>query len=142
VIGWNMGWLTIAAYGCGASVPVSPAPLPASNPDWHRANAYLDSAVAAGAAPGAVLAISYHGRRVVHSTGQLGADDPTPVAPNTVYDLASLTKVVGLTTAVMWMRRFNITYLHSPDRGKIVSPLACSSRTRAVCRLGVRSFAK
>jgi CubicO group peptidase (beta-lactamase class C family) len=102
VIGWNMGWLTIAAYGCGASVPVSPAPLPASNPDWHRANAYLDSAVAAGAAPGAVLAISYHGRRVVHSTGQLGADDPTPVAPNTVYDLASLTKVVGLTTAVMF----------------------------------------
>jgi CubicO group peptidase (beta-lactamase class C family) len=37
----------------------------------------------------------------VHTTGQLGADDPEPVTPSTVYDLASVTKVVGLTTAVM-----------------------------------------
>jgi CubicO group peptidase (beta-lactamase class C family) len=70
-------------------------------PDWGPVTTFLDSAVAAGAAPGAVLGVSIAGSRFVHATGQLGADDPKPVMPSTVYDLASLTKVVGLTTAVM-----------------------------------------
>jgi CubicO group peptidase (beta-lactamase class C family) len=48
-----------------------------------------------------VLGVSVGGARFLHATGQLGADDPTPVDPATVYDLASVTKVVGLTTAVM-----------------------------------------
>ena len=69
--------------------------------DWSGVTAFLDSAVAAGAAPGAVLGISVAGNRFLHATGRLGADEPAPVTPSTVYDLASLTKVVGLTTAVM-----------------------------------------
>jgi CubicO group peptidase (beta-lactamase class C family) len=75
------------------------APLKA---DWRAASGFLDSAVAAGAAPGAVLAISYRGERFVHGTGQVGADEPEPVDGSTIYDLASLTKVVGLTTALMF----------------------------------------
>jgi CubicO group peptidase (beta-lactamase class C family) len=39
--------------------------------------------------------------RFVYATGQLGADDPQRADSASVYDLASLTKVVGLTTAVM-----------------------------------------
>jgi CubicO group peptidase (beta-lactamase class C family) len=62
---------------------------------------FLDSAVAVGAAPGAVLAVSAAGRRFYHATGRLGTDDATAPDSATVYDLASLTKVVGLTTAVM-----------------------------------------
>ena len=70
-------------------------------PDWRAVTTFLDSAVAGGAAPGAVLGVSIDGARFVHTAGQLGADDGTPVEASTLYDLASLTKVVGLTTALM-----------------------------------------
>jgi beta-N-acetylhexosaminidase len=62
---------------------------------------FLDSAVAAGAAPGAVLAITRGDERFVYSSGQLGADEPERPGATTIYDLASLTKVVGLVTGVM-----------------------------------------
>ena len=70
-------------------------------PDWRAVTTFLDSVVAGGAAPGAVLGVSIDGARFLHTTGQLGADDGTPVEASTLYDLASLTKVVGLTTALM-----------------------------------------
>ncbi|MBA3445897.1 MAG: beta-lactamase family protein [Gemmatimonadales bacterium] len=69
--------------------------------DWRTVTTFLDSAVAAGAAPGAVLGVSVAGIRFIHATGQLGADESQSVSSATVYDLASLTKVVGLTTALM-----------------------------------------
>jgi CubicO group peptidase (beta-lactamase class C family) len=62
---------------------------------------FLDSAVASGAAPGAVLAITRDGERFVYGSGQLGADEPGSPGAATIYDLASLTKVVGLVTGVM-----------------------------------------
>jgi beta-N-acetylhexosaminidase len=63
--------------------------------------ALLDSAVAAGAAPGAVVAVSYRGDRFVYGTGRLALDDPTRPDGNSVYDLASLTKVIATTTLAM-----------------------------------------
>lgn len=63
--------------------------------------AALDSAIAAGAAPGAVLAVSAGGQRHIYGTGRLGIDDATRPDASTVYDLASLTKVIGVTTAMM-----------------------------------------
>ncbi len=61
----------------------------------------LDSAIAAGAAPGAVLAVSVRGERFVHAVGQLAVDDQRPPDGRTLYDMASLTKVVALTTLAM-----------------------------------------
>jgi CubicO group peptidase (beta-lactamase class C family) len=61
----------------------------------------LDSAIAAGAAPGAVLAVSLGGRHFEHAIGQLAVDDPRPPDGRTIYDMASLTKVVALTTLAM-----------------------------------------
>ncbi len=69
--------------------------------DWSPVTTFLDSAVAAGAAPGAVLGVTVAGNRFVYATGRLGMDDPSRTEPTTVYDLASLTKVVALTTALM-----------------------------------------
>src|SRR2546426_4549184 len=43
--------------------------------------------------------------RSLAAVGRYGADDPRPVDPGTIYDLASLTKVVGLTTACMLLDR-------------------------------------
>jgi CubicO group peptidase (beta-lactamase class C family) len=62
---------------------------------------FLDSVVAAGAAPGAVLALILNDERFVYGTGQLGADEPGTPGAATIYDLASLTKVVGLVPAAM-----------------------------------------
>jgi len=92
-----------ALMACGG---VTPAPTPAPEGDlavldWSATTGFLDSAAASGAMPGAVLGVSYRGARLTYGTGQLGLDDPTIPDANTVYDLASLTKVVGLTTAVM-----------------------------------------
>jgi CubicO group peptidase (beta-lactamase class C family) len=61
----------------------------------------LDSAIAAGAAPGAVLAVSLGGKHFEHAIGQLAVDDPRPPDGRTIYDMASLTKVVALTTLAM-----------------------------------------
>ena len=93
--------VTIALLACGSTA--APAPQPAVlNPNTMKVvTDFLDSAVAAGAAPGAVLAILKGRERFVHGTGQLGADQPGTPDGSTIYDLASVTKVVGLTTVVM-----------------------------------------
>ena len=93
----------VAALACTpvASSP-SPAPMNPVNSAWRPVIQFLDSAVAVGAAPGAVLGVSINGARFIHAAGQLSADDPERVQATTVYDLASLTKVVGLTSAVMF----------------------------------------
>jgi CubicO group peptidase (beta-lactamase class C family) len=63
---------------------------------------YLEEEVDSGAFPGAVVAVGRSsGTPFIAAVGRHGIDDPRPVDRETVYDLASLTKVVGLTTAVM-----------------------------------------
>ena len=63
---------------------------------------FLRQKVAEDAFPGGVLVVGRNGA-VAHvaTVGQYGDDDPRPVNETTIYDLASLTKVVGLTTATM-----------------------------------------
>lgn len=89
------------------------APAPAQNPNRptpplhpHPLNAavsYLQSEVDS-AFPGAVLAVGIGTQRpVVVGVGHYGVDDPRPVDTATVYDLASLTKAVGLTTICMML---------------------------------------
>lgn len=55
-----------------------------------------------GAAPGAVAAVGRYGRLVhLKAYGVLAHSDSTPVDVNTMYDMASLTKVVATATAAM-----------------------------------------
>ncbi len=75
--------------------------MPPDQGTWQAVTRFLDSAVVDSAAPGAVLGISVRGKHRFHGTGRLGTDDPTRPDSATIYDLASLTKVVGLTTAIM-----------------------------------------
>jgi len=64
--------------------------------------AYLRAEVDSGAFPGGVLALGRHGRlALLAPVGHYGVDDSRPVDAGTLYDIASLTKVVGLTTACM-----------------------------------------
>ena len=88
-----------------ASVGIPPAPAAALGFDSSRLAAvpsYLRSEVDSGAFPGAVVAVGRHGRlALLAPVGHYGVDDPRPVEAGTMYDIASLTKVVGLTTACM-----------------------------------------
>ena len=84
------------AWSCAPGVSHSPPAAPT-----QRLAALLDSAIADGAAPGAVIGLSIRGRRWFHGTGRLGLDDSTRPDEHTVYDLASLTKVVALTSTAL-----------------------------------------
>ena len=86
---------------CAPRTLPSPAPVSFDLAGLKPVTELLDSAVAAGAAPGAVLAITRDGERFVYASGQLGADEPESPGAATIYDLASLTKVVGLVTGAM-----------------------------------------
>ncbi len=81
---------------------LTPAPSCGPAPcHWEELARVVDSAVHNGAAPGAVVAVSVRGRRFFHATGRIGFEETAQVNPGTVYDLASLTKVVALTTLTM-----------------------------------------
>ena len=95
-----------AAAGLAACFP--PEPLPPA-PElclvapcrWEPLAVLFDSAMRAGAAPGGVVAISHRGARFVRGAGRLALDDPSRPDGHTLYDLASLTKVVATTSLTM-----------------------------------------
>lgn len=68
---------------------------------WTLVTQTLDSAIGANAAPGAVIGVSLRGRHWHYGTGHLGIDDSTRPDSTTLYDLASLTKVIGMTSGVL-----------------------------------------
>jgi CubicO group peptidase (beta-lactamase class C family) len=122
--------LAVALTGCATALPPSHT-LPMSAPLALRlapAVAALDSAIAAGAAPGAVLAVSVRGERFTYGTGRLGIADSSRPNAGTLYDMASLTKVIALTTLAMMAvdeGRLNldvpvVSYL--PDFGRGLGP--------------------
>lgn len=81
---------------------VRPESVGLSSSALDSVTGFLQQKVAEDAFPGGVLAVGRHGVLAYLSTvGRYGDDDPRAVAANTIYDLASLTKVIGLTTATM-----------------------------------------
>ena len=88
-----------ALLACGARGS-SPPPISAPAPQRGFAPVvdYLRSQVDS-AFPGAVIAVGQHDSVVLlAAVGHYGADDRRPVTTETIYDLASLTKVIALTT--------------------------------------------
>ena len=82
---------------------------------WAPLERYLEESVAQKAFPGAVVAVG-RGDRVLFERGfgRLGNDDPTRPGSTTIYDLASLTKVVGLTTLAMMLVDEHTLDLNAP----------------------------
>jgi CubicO group peptidase (beta-lactamase class C family) len=89
--------------GCSHPRPVPPITAQSTYGRFEPVVAYLRSQVDSSY-PGAVIAVG-SGDRVVllAAVGHYGADDRRPVTTETVYDLASLTKVIGLTSAAMML---------------------------------------
>jgi CubicO group peptidase (beta-lactamase class C family) len=111
-------------------LPVNPVPtrsegLPAKAPSAVGMSAarlatidrVIERGIKAGGYPGAAVIVGRRGAAVVErGFGHLGwsSDSPSVVAERTIYDLASLTKVVGTTTAVMIL--FDEGRIHLDDR--------------------------
>jgi beta-N-acetylhexosaminidase len=88
--------------GSGLDVAANPMKLAASGEMRTRlapAYALLDRAVADRAFPGGALAVGHGNQLAVHGFGRQSYDaDAATVIPETIYDTASLTKVVVTTT--------------------------------------------
>ena len=102
-----------ALAACRATPPAVPEPVSTGIPPASPASLGFDSTIldsvtwylatqVDSAFPGATVAVGRHGRlALVAAVGHYSTTDRRPVTPQTLYDLASLTKVVGWTTACM-----------------------------------------
>ena len=94
---------TLLVLACAHAPPVPPITAQQSYGRFEPVVAYLRSQVDS-AFPGATIAVGYGDSVVLlAAVGHYGADDKRPVTLETIYDLASLTKVIGLTTAAMML---------------------------------------
>lgn len=96
----------VAKIGDGLRVAANPMTLAAAPAalaaKLQPAFAMLDRAVAEHAFPGGVLAIGRHNQLIEHAFGRMSyAAKSHAVKPDTIYDVASLTKPIVTTTAVM-----------------------------------------
>jgi beta-N-acetylhexosaminidase len=91
--------------GFGMELPADPMtvqPMDArGEAQLQPAHDVIEKAIADKAFPGATLAVGYRGNVSVHAFGKLSYDAKAAATnPTTVYDIASLTKVVATTTLV------------------------------------------
>ncbi|HEX6599008.1 MAG TPA: serine hydrolase domain-containing protein [Gemmatimonadaceae bacterium] len=97
-----------------------------------RLDSIIQVGLAEGAAPGAAVAVGRYGRLVyAKGYGTLDyAPDAPAVTPRTIYDLASLTKVIATTTSAMILEEagkldidkpvaFYVPELNAPDKAAI-----------------------
>jgi CubicO group peptidase (beta-lactamase class C family) len=83
---------------------------------FQRAFAVLRSGIDQRAFPGAAIGIVHRGKLVAHQgLGHFTYEITSPgVAPDTVYDLASVTKVLATTTACMVLYERGLLHLEQP----------------------------
>jgi CubicO group peptidase (beta-lactamase class C family) len=96
--------VALAAYVHGDGLPVaSPTSVGMSAERLAKIDYVVERGIKAGGYPGASVVVGRRGSAVWEKGfGRLGwSSSDAEVTPNTIYDLASLTKVVGTTTAVM-----------------------------------------
>jgi CubicO group peptidase (beta-lactamase class C family) len=96
----------LLATACRTTAPVdSPAARPRerSRIDFSEVDRVIEAAIADGAFPGAVVAIGHRGKLVhLEAFGrQTYAPDAPAIETDTLFDIASLTKVVATTTVAM-----------------------------------------
>jgi serine-type D-Ala-D-Ala carboxypeptidase len=116
----------------GALVSARPASVGMDSTLPVRLDSIIQVGLAEGAAPGAAVAVGRYGRLVyAKGYGTLDyAPDAPAVTPRTIYDLASLTKVVATTTSAMILEEtgqldldkpvaFYVPEFNAPDKAGI-----------------------
>ncbi len=86
-----------------APAPAAPVTLEVNDPRFAGIEPAVKQEIAAGHLPGAVVLVGHQGRIVYRRAFGLRALEPRPLpmTPDTIFDIASLTKVVATTTAIM-----------------------------------------
>ena len=81
----------------------TPVPVPSSGPQWEELDVIINQAIRAHKLPGAVLVVGHSGRVVYRRAFGDRAVEPDREAMtvDTIFDCASLTKVLATTPAVM-----------------------------------------
>jgi beta-glucosidase-like glycosyl hydrolase/CubicO group peptidase (beta-lactamase class C family) len=105
--------------GEGMTVPANPMKLRAASDDLvaklQSVRPVLERGVAERAFPGGVLAVGHKGDLFVHAFGRQTYDEKSPaVTPETIYDLASVTKAVVTATAMAMLVAANRVGLETP----------------------------
>ena len=97
--------LALAAAAAGHAGRAQPAAAGIDRTLLARLDGAVGAAVAAGDLPGAVVLVWHAGHTVYRKAFGLRAvvPEPEPMTVDTIFDLASLTKVVATTTAVMML---------------------------------------
>ncbi len=101
-LGWLLGLAGVTAAAARGQGP--PAPVSAVDAArLARVDGVIEDAIRAGATPGAVLLVGHRDRIVYRKAYGRRAVEPAdePMTLDTIFDLASLTKVVATTTSVM-----------------------------------------
>jgi CubicO group peptidase (beta-lactamase class C family) len=94
--------------GAGLAVAANPMALASATKDFEKrlkpAYELLDLSVKDGAFPGGVLAVGWKGRLAARAFGKLTYEAKAArVKADTIYDVASLTKVIVTATAIMML---------------------------------------
>ena len=98
-----------------AALEADPGAVGMSGDARHALDSIVLAAVERRVTPGAALAVGRHGRLVrLRGYGWLDHDQARQASPTTLYDLASLTKVIGTTTAVMLLEQDGALGLDDP----------------------------
>lgn len=107
-----------ARAGTGAGKPISPVaavPAAVSRAVADSMHAVIDRAVADGAFPGAYAVVgTREGVIAEYGAGRLDELDDTRPSNSTVWDMASLTKVIGTTSAMLQLVGSGRVVLDSP----------------------------
>jgi beta-N-acetylhexosaminidase len=109
----------VAPIGAGERVVANPMtlePAPESmNAALGPAFRLLESAVGEGVTPGGVLAVGHNNHLTIHPLGRFTYNAKSPaVKRDTIYDVASLTKVVATTSIAMRLVEAGVLHLDAP----------------------------
>jgi uncharacterized protein YbbC (DUF1343 family)/CubicO group peptidase (beta-lactamase class C family) len=105
----------LACISTATAQPVEPAPTTAA-PNFSHVDAAIEQAIREQHIPGAVLLIGHEGRVIYRKAYGSRALEPRrePMTLDTIFDLASLTKVIATTTAVMQLMQQGKVRLNDP----------------------------
>lgn len=86
-----------------ALAPLAPAPAGGTDARWDRLDEVANATIASKDAPGVVFLVSHRGKTIYKKAFGNRAIEPAtvPMTTDTIFDLASLTKVVATTSSVM-----------------------------------------
>ncbi len=116
---WSLAFL-IAIFSAsdahGQAPQTSPSTKSTASPHFASIDAIMQKAVDTGQIPGGVVLIGHDGNVVYRKAFGLRSVEPIrePMTPDTIFDLASLTKCVATTTSIMKLVQEGKVRLNEP----------------------------